>query len=201
MTDRPEKTRFIGRHIMVKGDYVEDILSGRKTTTIRLGRVKLKHHELIVHGGGRPIAKVRVKKVTYKRVGELTDDDAKKDGFNTLNELLYELKRVYSDLSPDDTVTIIEFEVIQDLSKLEPQDPYLGLEPADIARLALRYLKDLNEEEKQILKELTSTNSIRAVSLRLYGTLDKRWKVRRALRKALQALITHGLLGRRQDRT
>ncbi|RUM48026.1 MAG: ASCH domain-containing protein [Hyperthermus sp.] len=186
---------------MVKGDYVEDILSGRKTTTIRLGRVKLKHHELIVHGGGRPIAKVRVKKVTYKRVGELTDDDAKKDGFNTLNELLYELKRVYSDLSPDDTVTIIEFEVIQDLSKLEPQDPYLGLEPADIARLALRYLKDLNEEEKQILKELTSTNSIRAVSLRLYGTLDKRWKVRRALRKALQALITHGLLGRRQDRT
>ncbi len=198
------RQRFLGRHLMVKGKFVDDILRGRKRATIRLGKVNVKYKELIVHGGGRPVAKVRVKNVVYKRVRELTDEDARLDGFRSVRELIAELEKVYGKkLSPDDYVTIIEFEVVQDLSKLEPEDPYLGLEPGDIARLGLRYLGDeLSEEERKILRDLTMTNSIRATAYRLYGDLGKRWRVRRVLRRVLNELLRRGLISaaRRQGR-
>jgi len=184
---------------MVKGEYVDDILSGRKKATIRLGIVKLRYKELIVHGGGRPIAKVRVTNVRYKRVVELTDEDAKLDGFKNKEELLEALRKAYGEIKPNDYVTIIEFEVIQDLSKLEPQHPYLGLEPADVARLALRYLKDrMTKEEIDVLTDLTRTNSIRATAVRLFGDLSKRWRVRKVLRKALRLLLQEGYIKTQQ---
>lgn len=189
------KQRFLGRHLMVKGEYVDDILTGRKKATIRLGRVRVKYKELIVHGGGRPIAKVRVTGVRYKRVSELTDEDARIDGFEGVNELLAALEKAYGRKpKPDEVVTIIEFEVVQDLSKLEPEDPYLGLQPADIARLALRYLDDLSDEDRKILRDLTVTNSIRASAYRLYHDLGKRWLIRRVLRRALRRLVERGVL-------
>ncbi len=184
---------------MVKGEYVDDILSGRKKATIRLGKVKVKYNELIVHGGGRPVAKIRVTNVVYKKVRELTDEDAQKDGFKSLRELLEALRKVYGNLSPDDVVTIIEFDVVQNLSELEPQDPYLGLSPADIARLALRYLRDtLSDEEKKVLRDLTITNSIRSTAIRLFGSLEKRWRVRRILRRSLSELLRRGLIKPRE---
>jgi hypothetical protein len=194
--------RFLGRHLMVKGEYVDDILSGRKRATVRLGRVRVKYDELIVHGGGRPVAKVRVTGVRYKRVSELTPEDARIDGFESVEELIRALEKAYGRrLRPDDVVTIIEFEVVQDLSKLEPSDPYLGLQPADIARLALRYLADsLSEDEVRILRDLTVTNSIRATAYRLYRDLGRRWLVRRVLRRVLRELLRRGLLRPRNPR-
>ncbi len=193
------KPKFLGRHLMVKGEYVDDILSGRKKATIRLGIVKLRYNELIVHGGGRPVAKIRVTRVRYKKVSELTDEDAVLDGFNSLDELLRELKKNYGDVKPDDYVTIIEFEVVQDLTSLEPQDPYLGLRPADVARLGLRYLRDmLSDEDVKVLTELTRTDSIRATAINLYGDLGKRWRVRRVLRRVLRELLRRGLIGKRK---
>ncbi|WP_341871665.1 ASCH domain-containing protein [Pyrolobus fumarii] len=193
--DEGKKVKFLGRHLMLKGEYVDDILSGRKKATIRLGIVKLKHSELIVHGGGRPVAKIRVTNVRYKKVSELTDEDAAIDGFSSREELLEALRKAYGEVKPDDYVTIIEFEVIQRLDQLPVQDPYMGLEPADIARLALRYLQEeFNEEDRRILMELTRTNSIRAVAYRLYKDLGKRWRVRRVLRRALRLLVERGYL-------
>jgi len=186
---------FLGRHLMVKGEYVDMILSGRKRATIRLGIVKVKYPELIVHGGGRPIAKVKVTDVVHKRVSELTDEDAREDGFNNVKELLDVLRRVYGDVKPDDYVTIIKFQVTQDLSKLEPEHPYLGLEPADVARLGLRYLRgELSDKEAEILRDLTVTRSIRATSIRFFGTIEKRWIIRRLLKRVLRELVRRGIL-------
>jgi len=195
-----ESKRFLGRHLMVKGEYVDKILSGQKRATIRLGHVRLKYNELIVHGGGRPVAKVRVERIHYKRVSELTEEDAQKDGFASVNELINALEKAYgTKLRPDDIVTIIEFSVIQDLSRLEPQDPYLGLQPADVARLALRYIADrLSDDERKILRDLTMTNSIRATAYRLFGDISKRWRVRRILRKALRELVAGGYIKTRK---
>ena len=98
-------------------------------------------------------------------------------------------------MRPDDKVTIIELEVTQRLDMLPPEDPYMGLEPADIARLALRYIRALLEEEDvKILEDLTRTNSIRSTAVRLYGSIERRWRVRKALRKALRILRDQGLL-------
>jgi len=192
---RGARRQFLGRHIMIKGEYADKLLTGSKTTTIRLGIVKPKYSEVIVHGKGRPLAKARIKSVTYKTVGELTDEDARRDGFASRAELLRALERVYGKVRPDDKVTIIELEVTQRLDMLPPEDPYMGLEPADIARLALRYIRALLEEEDvKILEDLTRTNSIRSTAVRLYGSIERRWRVRKALRKALRILRDQGLL-------
>jgi len=189
------KKRFIGRHLMVKGKYVDLILSGKKTLTIRLGIVKPRYEEIIVHGGGRPIAKVKVTRVYHKRIKELSDNDAAKDGFRSREELVKELKRIYEDLNENDWVTLIEFKVIQRLDQLSQEHPYMGLEPADLARLGLRYLSnELNAEEKKILLDLTRTNSIRATAYRLFGGIEKRHIVRRVLRKILNKLKDKGLI-------
>ncbi len=191
------KVRFIGRHLMVKGRYVRMILDGFKTATIRHGIVKPKYREVIVHGGGRPIAKVEVVSVKYKRVRELSNQDAVKDGFRDRDELIRELRRVYQGIGDDDWVTVIEFRVIQRLDKLPLEDKYLGLTPTDIARLGLRYLgEELSSEEKRVLLDLTRTNSIRATAYRLYGSIDKRYLVRRILRKIVNRLKEQGILGR-----
>ncbi len=189
------KRKFLGRHLMVKGRYVDLILSGRKTLTIRLGIVKPRYEEIIVHGGGRPIAKVRIVRVYHKRVRELSDEDAWKDGFYSREELIRELKRIYGDVRDDDWVTLIEFRVIQRLDQLPQEHPYMGLEPADLARLGLRYLSnELSMEERKVLLDLTRTNSIRATAYRLYGGIERRHLVRRVLRKVLNILREKGLI-------
>ena len=187
--------KYLGRHIMVKGEYGKLILEGKKVATIRLGKVKPRYKEMIVHGGGRPLAKIEITNVTYKKVRELTDEDAKKDGFRDLKELLSHLKKVYGRLRDDDWVTIIEFRVIQRLDHLPVEDPYMGLKPVDIARIALRYLgKELNEDEKKILIALTRTGSIRGAAIELYKTIEKRGRIRRVLKKVIEMLKNKGIL-------
>ncbi len=187
---------YLGRHLMLKKKWGELLLEGRKRATIRLGVVRPKYEELIVHSGGRPIAKVRVKSVRVKRVRDLSDEDARLDGFTSLEELLQALREAYGRVSPDDPVTIIELELVKRLDELESDDPYMGLEPADIARLALRYLRgEFDEEELRILRSLTATNSIRTTAYRLYGSPVNRARVRRTLRKALRLLVERGLIG------
>jgi len=193
---RRQRYKFLGKHIMVKGKYVEKILDGRKRATVRKGLVKTKYPEIIIHGGGRPVAKARIKAVTHKRVGELTDEDARLDGFNSRDELIRELRRVYGELSEEDWVTIIEFEVVQRLDNLPVEKPYHGLAPGDLARIALRYLRDvLSSEDIRVLEDLTRTNSIRATAYRLYGSINKRNRVRKTLRKVLKMLEEKGIIG------
>ncbi len=182
------RAKYLGRHMMVKGKYVEKILSGEKQATIRLGIVKPRYEEVIIHGGGRPVAKVVITGVYHKKVKELTREDALLDGFSSVEELVNGLREAYPDIRPDDWVTIIRFRVKQRLDNLPRSDPYRGLEPADIARLALRYIDDLGDEEKRVLLDLTRTNSIRATAYRLYGGIDKRWRVRKVLKRALREL-------------
>lgn len=191
------RVKFIGRHLMMRKDYVDALLSGLKKSTIRLGIVKPKYRELILHSSGRPVAKVLVKNVYYKKLYELSDEDAVKDGFSNVQELLRNLERIYGKLPLDSYVTIIELEVLERFDHVEPKDPYYGLKPVDIARIALRYFgrEEFSEEELKILYELTRCSSIRAGALKLYGDLNKRHLVRRVLRKAARLLIDRGFIG------
>ncbi len=180
---------------MIKGKYIDDILSGRKKATIRLGKWRPKFDEVIFHGGGRPFAIAKITKVEYKKVNELTEEDAKMDGFGSLKELLSDLKKVYPNLREDDYVTIIHFEVLKKLTEVDREDPYMGLSPVDVARLALRYLDDLTDEEKKVFKLLTEVGSLREASIRLYGNISKRWIIRKKLKRALMRMIEKGLIG------
>ena len=190
------KKVYLRRHLMVKGRFVDLILRGVKTTTIRLGEVVPKYDEVIIHGGGKPVAKVRIVSVRTKRVRELTEGDAKKDGYRSLRELLRDLERVYGrPILPDDVVTIIEFRVVQRFTDLNPEDVYLGLSPVDVARLGLRYLgKELGEEDRRVLHAVLRFQSIRTAAIELYGSLSLRWRIRRVLRRVLMTLVKRGIL-------
>ena len=193
--NKKKKTQFLGRHIMLKKEYGEKLLEGKKKTTIRMGIVRPKYKELIVHSGGRPIAKVKVVDLKVKKVKELDDSDARLDGFNNRRELLEALRKAYGRIHPEEPVTVIYLDIVQRLDNLDSDDPYLGLSPGDIARIALRYLnKELDEEERRILRDLTVTNSIRGTAYRLYGDSTHRARIRRTLRKSLDLLIRKGVL-------
>lgn len=182
---------------MVKGRYIDLILSGRKIATIRLGVIRPKYSEVIIHGGGRPIAKAKIVKVYYKRIKDLTDEEARMDGFLSKEELIDELKGIYGGLNSDELVTIVIFQVLQRFDELPVNEPYLGLEVRDLAGLGLRYLNnELSDEERKILLSLTKTNSIRAASMSLFNSVSKRYLVRRVLKKVLRKLLEGNMLGK-----
>ncbi len=190
-----KRTVYLRRHLMVRGEYARLLLRGEKRATIRLGKVVPRYDEVIIHSWGRPIAKAKIGRVYYKRVRELGDKEARLDGFRSREELLRELKRVYGDISDDDLVTIIELEVTQRFDELVSEDPYYGLKPQDIARLALRYLRDeLSAEERSLLDKLARGKSIRQVALETAGSPTNRRVIRRVLRKALSLLVKRGVI-------
>ena len=190
------RKKFIGRHLMVKGKYVDLILSGKKTATIRKGYWVPKFKEIILHGGGQPFAVAEITDVIYKKLGELNNKDVLEDGFKNKEELVKELRKAYGDLHEDDLVTIIKFKVKKKLTELDVKDPYMGLKPVEIARLALRYL-DLNEEERKILNTLVQSKSLREAAIRLYGDIGARWRIRKVVKRALRELVDRGLIGPR----
>ncbi len=185
------KAKYIRGHIMLRKEFSEDILSGRKTTTIRLGKIVPKTHEIMIHSGGRPIAKALIKKVVYKHIYELSEEDAKKDGYESIEELVKSLENLYGrPIDMNEIVTIIEFEVIKKFTELDEKDVYMGLTPLEIAMISNRYLRDeLSENDFRIIDAILRYKSIRAVSLKLYGSLSKRWLIRKVLRKCLYRLM------------
>ncbi|MFN4046594.1 MAG: ASCH domain-containing protein [Acidilobaceae archaeon] len=194
--------RFLGRHLMLKEIYASMLLRGDKKATVRLGRVIPKYGEVIVHSGGRPICKARIVKVRYKRASELNDEDARIDGFDSVERLIKELKANYGDISPDAEVTIIELRVTKKLTELDHRDPYMGLTPVDIARLSLKYLKgSLTGRETRILEELARAGSLRGAAIRIYRNAEARTLVKRVVRRALRKLLEKGVIGSRDPRS
>lgn len=91
-------------------EYIEDIREGRKTTTIRMGKRKISAPELIFESFTSSI-QVQVLSVRHQKFGELTNMDAQKDGFATLEELKTALYAFYPNIKLHTEVTIIEFKV------------------------------------------------------------------------------------------
>jgi len=182
---------------MVKAKFSDAIRTGKKRATIRLGRVDVRSKEVLIHAGGKIIAKAIIKNVVYKRVKELTDNDARIDGLDSREELINELRSYYGNIRDNDIVSIIEFEVVEVLDGPEWKYPQ-GLTPYEIAKLALENL-GLSEKEQVILKTLIETKSIRKTAKKLFGKLSDRWKVRRVLQKCVSKLIEKGVIANEMD--
>lgn len=91
-------------------EYIEAIREGRKTTTIRIGKRGVATSELIFESVADSI-KVQVLSIYYRKFSELTEADAQKDGFNTLQELETALNAFYPNIKPHTWFTVIEFRV------------------------------------------------------------------------------------------
>jgi len=195
------KLGFLGRHIMLKKDFAGLVLAGIKTATIRLGIVKPKKKQVLLHSGGRVLAELEITDVEVKKVRELTDEDAKQDGFQSKKQLIENLERIYGRISPDDHVTIIRFRVLRRIEGSEAEESkYLGLKPVDIASIAIRYGVKLHPRDMIIIKKVAETGSIRKAAVALFGDVTRRKAIRIALNKALKKLIEEGVIKREEGK-
>lgn len=171
---------------MLSSRYVKMLLDGRKRSTVRPGVLRVSDR-LYIHSRGRIVAVAEVSEVVYKRVADLTEEDALLDGFRSREELLQFLKRRYPGIRETSTVTIIRFREVKKVDM--PEDSfYGGLSPVEIAAMALNRLK-LDRREERILKAVVEAGSLRKASLRLFGTVEKRGIIRRVLRRAASRLF------------
>ncbi len=183
--------KWLGKHLMFKSEYMPLLKSGVKRSTIRVGQVNVKNKEFYINSGGKILAKAVLKEVKYKKVRDLTDEDAKLDGFSSREELINELKKHYKHVSDDTIVTIITFDIVE---WLDIDEYGFGkLRPKDIAELALKHLP-LSEYEEMIHRKIIEYGSIRRTAKALFGSLQMRWRVRNVLNKAYQKLVEKGLI-------
>jgi len=83
---------------------------GEKTSTVRRGvRPFTPGEVLTLEGTGGDNLGVFITEVTFKMVEDLTDADARADGFEDSDELLEVLEGIYGALTPSETVTVIRF--------------------------------------------------------------------------------------------
>ncbi|MGB9786755.1 MAG: ASCH domain-containing protein [Infirmifilum sp.] len=150
-------TRKLGKTLSFRLRYLEKILRGEKTTTIRKGILQPQSDEVFLESGGQIYGEARVKSLRFTRVSELTKDDALKDGFNSLEDLLDALKEIYPDIKEDDWVTIISLEEITRYSSPVPVNEIKSLKAVDpslVARLALAYGIDESQIHRVVLAKL-----------------------------------------------
>ncbi len=182
--------------MLIDGSFKSRILQGAKVTTIRYGDYEAKPGSevyLVVTPSDTTIAKVRITRVERKKVRELTNEDAKLDGFSDVKELLRELNKIYGELHGDDEVTIIGFEVLKRFEDGIPLKWLKGLnyhEPVEIARLYLENRERLNlsRETDFIMRRVYNEGLGKAV--RTFGPK----KVQNALLKTYHALYAAGVI-------
>ena len=108
---------FVRGDFPLYGEFREWLQQGKKVTTIRYrkGGVEIPisirlplfatKDFFITRMSDEPIT-VEVKGMKYAKFGELTEEDAKRDGFQDLRELREQLIKIYPSLVDDDWVTV-----------------------------------------------------------------------------------------------
>ncbi len=101
------------RRLIFKKEYGEGIINGTKTSTIRLSSDLKRGDEVIIFAGNVRLGIARIEDVKVKKIRELTDEDAKRDGFKSRDELIRALRRIYGSRITERTeVKLIEFRLL-----------------------------------------------------------------------------------------
>ena len=178
------------KHLEFKDKYKELLKSGKKTATIRLQCPFKKGQEVFVHCGGKIIGTAKIIDIQEKKLEDLTEEDAKADGFSSLEELLEELRNLYGN---PEKVYVIRFKFKEFKEGINPHEMYYGdADLVEIAKLALENLS-LNEKDRNILELFIKTGSIRKTAMKL-GSMKKRGVIRKILRKCYNELRKKGLI-------
>ncbi|RLF05237.1 MAG: ASCH domain-containing protein [Thermoprotei archaeon] len=188
------------RPLMFSRKYLAELLRGSKTCTIRLGNIKYRVGDtVLVYCGGLVLGRVRITGIERKKLIDLTEEDAKLDGFSSLYELLKALRQHYPNIRANTPVTVIRFEWIEKFDAPLSDSEYSWRyeeTPVEVARLALEKLNDLSWEERTVLEVFVKSGSVRAAARKL-GGLSLRPLVRGVLRRAAEKLAERGLIKRR----
>lgn len=113
---------FVRTQFPLYGQYLDWMRQGQKHTTIRFRRDaveipfngRLPLYETSDYGPGdrtHPAEHVQVNGVRYHRFGELTVEDAEKDGFRDISHMRHDLQKIYPTMQDHDWVTIYDIEL------------------------------------------------------------------------------------------
>jgi|Deesub1362A_J573_1020465.scaffolds.fasta_scaffold01959_5 hypothetical protein len=166
------------KHLEFNRKHGKLILEGKKRATFRRRTTAKPGDVVYVHSGGKIIGKARILSVEKRKLDEITDEDAKLDGFNSRDELIEEIQKLYGNL---EDIYMIKF----DFEPTETKNPYnFHYGNADLLEVAKKALEtlDLREKEREILELFLKTGSIRKTAIKL-GGWKKRGIVREILRK------------------
>jgi hypothetical protein len=99
--------------------------AGRKTCTIRFGTAMVQGDEIDLTDG-RDRIRVRILAVdTHRPYADITDEEARADGVDSLAALDADLRRFYGRLHPDQPMTLIHFAINGEDSASSTQQPEL----------------------------------------------------------------------------
>lgn len=104
------KNSFAAPALPIAAEYLPAIHAGRKCTTIRRGRLSISQGMLLLTARTSDFVPVNVTNSRLTRFKSLTEEDAKNDGFNSLNDLQIALRKHYPDLSDHGWLTIVYFD-------------------------------------------------------------------------------------------
>lgn len=83
--------------------------AGRKTCTIRLGKIGVDGETILLSDGRREL-RVRILRIDDRKVfRDLSDSDVLCEGFHNLKELEADLRQYYGNIAPEQPVTVIHF--------------------------------------------------------------------------------------------
>jgi hypothetical protein len=163
--------RKLGRKLSFKAKYIDQLFNGEKTTTVRRGIVTPRYDVVYIESNGKIHGTARVKYVRYTKLGELTNDDAVKDGFSSKEELINALKEIYPDIGKDEWVTIISLDNLNRFAEPLPTEMITRDIDSDkiseVAQIALANGLAENEKERRILAMLAINGDIKATSKHL----------------------------------
>ena len=119
---------FVMRLVLVWNapDYLGWLRNGEKSTTIRrrkggiewpvsplLNLWQSSDEKRVPDFTEPPKEKVEILKIEYVRFGELNNDDAKRDGFKTIEEMKQAFrKRIYPDITLEDWITLYHLKLV-----------------------------------------------------------------------------------------
>ena len=102
--------------VLFKKELLALVLQGRKTQTRRLHKHRLRPgrvYQLRDNYYGKPQGFIKVKRRFEQRLGDMTEEDAKAEGVKDLADFQVLWKSINGSYSPDQVVTIYEFELAE----------------------------------------------------------------------------------------
>lgn len=95
--------------IKLNDKYYKDTLRGRKRQTIRKGRRDYPLGEAKFVFDNNDDIEIIITEITYKTLHNVTDQEARDDGFQSYRLLYKELEKYYPDITPKTEITLVKF--------------------------------------------------------------------------------------------
>ena len=101
--------------VLFKRHLIARILQKHKTQTRRTHKRKWqvgRTYTIIDQWFGKPQGCIKIKRLFQQRLGELSEEEAKAEGYESLADFREDWKSITGDWNPDETVTAYEFELV-----------------------------------------------------------------------------------------